>query len=55
MCLKEILLEIRFIEEMRTTCSNKKASQTIFPDFPYSRKYNLIRLTPYQIVTSQQA
>ena len=41
---KEILPEIGFIEEMRTTSGNKEVLQTFFHN---SRKYNLIRLTPY--------
>ena len=45
--LKEILLEISFIEEIRTTPGNKEVLQTFFPQFPYSQKYVLIRLTPY--------
>ena len=30
-------------------------SQIFSPDFPYSRKYNLLRLAPYQFVTSHEA
>ena len=52
---KEILLKIGFIEEMRTTSGNKEVLQIFLPNFPYSRKYNLLRLTPYQFVTSHQA
>ena len=43
----QILLEIAFIEEMRTTWGNKEVPQTFFYNSPYSRKYELIRLTPY--------
>ena len=31
--VKEMLLEIGFIEEMRTTWGNKKVPQTFFPQF----------------------
>ena len=37
------MLEIGFIEQMRTTWGNKKVSQTFFHNSPYSRKYNIIR------------
>ena len=43
---KEVLLEIGFIEEIRTTCGNKEMPQTFFHNCSYSRKYVLIRLTP---------
>ena len=45
--LKEILLKIGFIEEMRTTWGNEAVSQTFFHNSPYSRKYDFIGLTPY--------
>ena len=45
--VKEILLEIGFIEEMRTIWGNKEVPQTFFHNFLYLRKYNLICLTPY--------
>ena len=53
--LKAILLEISFIEEMRTTWGNKDVPQTFFHYFLYSQKYNLFRLTPYhwQLCISQ--
>ena len=41
-----MLLEIGFIEDMRTTLGNKEVPQTFFHNSFYSRKYNLIRLTP---------
>ena len=44
--VKEILLEIGFIEEMRTIRGNKEVPQTFFHNFFYFRKYDLIRLTP---------
>ena len=40
--MKEILLKINFIEEMRTTRNNKKMPQKIFYNSLYSRKYDLI-------------
>ena len=39
---KEILLEIGFIEEMRTIWGNKEVPQTFFHNFLYLRKYDLI-------------
>ena len=44
---QEILFEIGFIEEMRTTCGNKEAAQIFFtiPNSSYSQKYVSIRLT----------
>ena len=45
--LKEILLEIGFIVEMRSTWRNKEVPRTFFHQFRYSRTYDLIRLTPY--------
>ena len=44
--LKEILLEIGFVEEMRSTWGNKEVPQTFSPNTPYSRKYVLICCTP---------
>ena len=49
------MLEIGFIEEMRTTWDNKELPQTFFHSSLYSRKYDFIRLTPYHFVTSQKA
>ena len=43
----KILLEIGFIEEMRTTRGNKEVPQTFFHISHSSRKIILIRLTPY--------
>ena len=43
----EKLLEIGFIEEMRTTRDNKEVLQTFFHDSPYLRKCDLICLTLY--------
>ena len=43
--LKEILLEIGFIEDMRANWGNEEVPQTFFHNSPYSRKYVLIRLT----------
>ena len=40
---------------MRTTKGNKEVPQIFLPNFPYLQKYNLIRLTPWQLVTLQQA
>ena len=50
-----MLLEIGFIEKMRTTCDNKEVSQTFFHNFLYLRKRSLIRLDPYhwQLLISQ--
>ena len=45
--LKEILLKIGVIEEMKTTCGNKKVPQTFFHYSLYSQKYHLIRLIPH--------
>ena len=45
--VKEILLEIGFIQEMRTTWGNKEAPQTFSHNFISLQKHNLIRLTPY--------
>ena len=43
-----MLLEISFIEEIKTTWGNKEVSQTFFHNFSYSRKFNLVRLAlPY--------
>ena len=60
--VEEILLEIGFVEEMRTIWGNKKVPQTFFHNFLYLRKYDLIRLTPYDckpcirnVVTLQKA
>ena len=36
---EEILHEIAFTEEMRTTWSNKKVPQTFFHNSPYLRNY----------------
>ena len=44
--LKDTLLEIGFIEELRTTSGNKEVSQTCFHNSLYSQNYDLIRLTP---------
>ena len=52
---KDILLEIGLIEEMRTTGGNKEVRKIFLPNSLYSRKYYLLRLTPYQFATSQQA
>ena len=41
---QEILFEIGFIEEMRTTCGNKEVPQTFF-HYSEFLKYVLIRLT----------
>ena len=40
----DILLEIDFIEEMRTTCGSKEGPQTFFQNSPYSQKFILIPL-----------
>ena len=45
--LKRYLLEIDFIEEMRTILGNKEVPQIFFHNILYLRKYDLIRLTPY--------
>ena len=46
--LKEILLEIGFIKEIRTTVLEViKVPQTFFHNFTYSQKYDLVHLTPY--------
>ena len=45
--LEEILLEIGFIEEMRTTWGYKEVPQTFFHNSPYLRKYDLIPLIRY--------
>ena len=45
--LKEILLEISFIEEIRTTPGNKEVLQTFFPQFPLFAK---IRFNPFDSV-----
>ena len=34
--IKDTLLEIRFIEEMKTTSGNKEVPQTFFPNSLYS-------------------
>ena len=44
---KELFLEIGCIQEMRTTWGNIQVPQIFFHDSPYSRKYDLIRVTPY--------
>ena len=44
--IKETLLGVIFIEEMRITCGYKEVPQTFFHNAPYSQKYDLIRLTP---------
>ena len=44
---KEILLEIGFIEEMRTIQVNTEVPHTFFYNFLDLRKCGLIRLTPY--------
>ena len=41
--IKEILLEIAFIEETRGTGGNKEMPQTFFHNSFYSQKYDLIR------------
>ena len=41
-----MLLEIGFIEEMRTIWGKKEVPQSFFRNFLYLRKYDLIRLTP---------
>ena len=45
--VKEILLEIDFIKEMRTIWGNKEVPQTFFHNFLYLRKYDVIRLTTH--------
>ena len=57
-----MLLEIDFIEEMRTPRHNMEVPQTFLRHSPHSQKYNLIHLTPYHFqlafrdfVTSQKA
>ena len=45
--VKEVLLDIGFIEEMRTTRSKKEVPQTFFHNSLYFREYDLIRLIPY--------
>ena len=45
--VKEILLEIGFIEEMRTIQVNTEVPHTFFYNFLDLRKCGLIRLTPY--------
>ena len=60
--VKEILLEIGIIEEMKTTYGpDKEVPHIFFHNSPFSRKYNLISLTPYignsafhNFVTSQK-
>ena len=42
-----MLIEIGFIEEMRTNWGNKEVPQIFFHDSFYSRKNDLIRLNPY--------
>ena len=49
------MLEIGFIEEMRTIWCNDNVAQIILSNFSYSWKYNLLRLTPFQFETSRQA
>ena len=39
--LTEMLLEIGFIEQMRTAGGNEEVPKIFFPNLPYSRKYNL--------------
>ena len=41
--VKEIPLEVGFIEEMRTAGGNKEMPQTFFHNPPHSRKHVLIR------------
>ena len=50
-----MLLEIGFIEEMRTHLANEEVPETFLPNSPSSQKYNLMRLSAYQFVTSHQA
>ena len=45
--IKEILLEIGFIEEIRTTWGNEEVPQNFFHNSLYSRKYDLIRMTQH--------
>ena len=45
--VKEVLLEIGFIEEMRTIWSNKEVPQTFFHNSLYFRESDLTRLIPY--------
>ena len=52
---KDILLEIGFVEEMRTTYDNEEVPQIFLRKPLSSRKYNLLRLTPYKFVTSHKA
>ena len=53
--LLEILLEISFIEEMRTTWGNKEVPLIVLRTFLYSRKCDLVRLTAdhWQLCISQ--
>ena len=53
--IEEILLEINFVEERITTGGKTAVPEIFLHKSRYSRKYDLIRLTPYQTVTSQQA
>ena len=50
--LKELLLKIGFIKEMKTTLGNYEVPLIFLPNSPYSRKYYLLRLTQYQFATS---
>ena len=45
--VKEILLEIGFVEELRITWGNKELPQTFFHNTVYLQIYDLIHLTPY--------
>ena len=49
MNFEEILVEISFIEKMRTTWGTKEVPQTFFHNSFYSPKYDLIRLIPYHL------
>ena len=49
MQLKEILLEIGFIEEMRTTWGNNEVPQVFLPNSLYSREYYFLRFDPVPI------
>ena len=47
--IKEILLEIGFIEEMRSTKGNQEVPLIFFHNSPYSQRFGLIRFTPYHL------
>ena len=49
------MLEIGFIEEMRTTCGNEEVPQIFFPQFPLFAKMRFIPFDSVSLATQHFA